>query len=86
MSDASDRFAERLADDLERTLGEGILVQELEIDDAGPIRVQVACLVDGQVRELVIEATDVLDAYRQLIRAAAELRLSAAWWQLVGPT
>jgi hypothetical protein len=86
VSDAADQFADRLAGDLERVLGAGILVRDISFDGDGPVRARVACLVDGQVRDLEVEATDLLDAYRRLIKAAAELRLAAAWWQIVGPT
>ncbi len=86
MSDADERFAARLADDLERVLGEGILVTELEIGRDGGVAIHLACLVEGQVREIDVRAEDLLDAYRQVVRAAAELRLAGAWWQMVGPT
>jgi hypothetical protein len=86
MSDADERFATRLADDLKRVLGEGILITELEIERDGAVAVRLACLVEGQVREIDVRAEDLLDAYRQVIRAAAELRLAGAFWQMVGPT
>lgn len=86
MSDADARFADRLAEDLERVLGEGILITELSIGRDGRVVIHLACLTDGQVREADIESDDLLDAYRDAIRAAAEIRLAAAWWQIVGPT
>jgi translation initiation factor 1 (eIF-1/SUI1) len=47
MNDAETRLAERLARDLERILGTGILVEDLEIEGEGPVRVRVACQLVG---------------------------------------
>jgi len=85
MNDAEARLAERLAEDLGRVLGTGILVQDLEITGDGPVTIEVACLVDGQSREIHAEGESAMDAIAAVIRAAAELRLSAAFWQMVGP-
>jgi len=85
MTDAEERFAERLAADLERVLGEGVAIADLEITGAGPVRARVVCFIEGHVRTIEVEADDDLDAYRLIVQAAAELRLSAAWWQIVGP-
>ncbi|HEY5435274.1 MAG TPA: hypothetical protein VIK13_08570 [Candidatus Limnocylindrales bacterium] len=86
MNDAEEQLARRLAADLERVLGTGILVQDLEIDGDGPVTITVACLVDGASREIHAEGATALDAISNVIRLAAELRLSAAFWQMVGPT
>jgi hypothetical protein len=86
MTEAEERFAERLAEDLEQVLGAGIIVRDVEIDSDGAVLVRVACLVDGQIRELEARGETMLEAYREVIGAAAELRLAAAWWQIVGPT
>ena len=85
MNDAEARLAERLAVHLERVLGTGVLIQDLEISGDGPVAIDVACLVDGQAREIHAEGENAVDAIGVVIRAAAELRLSAAFWQLVGP-
>lgn len=85
MNDAEARLAERLAADLERILGTGILVEDLEIEGDGPVTVRVACLVDGMSREIHVEGETAIAAMSQVIRLAAELRLSAAFWQMVGP-
>ena len=50
MNDAETRLAERLATDLERILGTGILIEDLEVTGEGPVTVRVACLVDGRSR------------------------------------
>lgn len=85
MNEAEARLAERLARDLERVLGTGILIEDLEITGDGPVTIHAACLVDGRSQELVAEGATVLEAIRGVIRAAAELRLTSAWWQIVGP-
>jgi hypothetical protein len=85
VNDAEARLAERLAEDLGRILGTGILVQDLEIRGDGPVTIDVACLVDGQSRELHAEGESAVAAMASVIRAAAELRLTAAFWQMVGP-
>ena len=85
MNDAEAQLAARLADDLERVLGTGILVQDLEIEGESPVTIHVACLVDGQAREIVAAGESAIDAMAGVIRLAAEMRLGAAFWQVVGP-
>ena len=85
MNDAEARLAARLAEDLERVLGTGILVEDLEIEGDGPVTIHVACLVEGQAREIHAEGESAIEAMSTVIRLAAEMRLSASFWQLVGP-
>jgi hypothetical protein len=85
MNDAEAQLAERLAADLERVLGTGIFIQDLEISGDGPVTITVACLVDGRAREIHAAGESAVDAMANVIRLAAELRLSAAFWQMVGP-
>ena len=85
MNDAEARLAARLASDLERILGTGILIEDLEIEGDGPVTINVACLVDGASREIHAEGESVLEAISNVVHLAAELRLSAAFWQMVGP-
>ena len=85
MNDAETRLAERLSADLERVLGTGILIEDLEIQGDGPVTINVACLVDGQSREIRADGESAIDAMSNVIRMAAELRLSSAFWQMVGP-
>jgi hypothetical protein len=85
VNDAESRLAARLAEDLGRVLGTGILVQDLEIEGDGPVTIRVACLVDGQAREIAVAGESAIDAMSSVIRLAAEMRLSAAFWQVVGP-
>ena len=85
MNAAETRLAERLTVDPERILGTGILIEDLEITGEGPVTVRVACLVDGASREIEVQGDSAVTAISEVIRAAAELRLSAAFWQMVGP-
>ena len=85
VNDAEARLAERLAADLERVLGTGILIEDLEIEGDGPVTISVACLVDGTSREIHAEGASAIAAISSVIRLAAELRLTAAFWQMVGP-
>lgn len=85
MNDTERLLADRLAADLGRVLGEGILVQDLELEGDGPVTIRVACLVEGQFREISAEGADAVEAAGRLIRRAAEARTSATFWQVVGP-
>lgn len=85
MNDAEAQLADRLAHDLERILGTGILIQDLEIRGEGPVVISVACLVDGRSREIRAEGESAIAAVSTVIRLAAEVRLSSAFWQMVGP-
>lgn len=83
--DANQRFAERLAREVEGVLGVGIALDEVSLEGETPVTIRATCLVDGQLREFAGTGPTILEASRDLIRAAAELRLAAAWWRLVGP-
>jgi len=85
MTDAEAAFAARLVQDLDRVLGEGVAVSDVELHGDGPVRVRVVCLADGRVHEIEAEADDVLAVYHEVVRQAAEVRLAAAWWRIVGP-
>lgn len=84
MTEAEEAFAIRLADDLERILGPGLAVADLEMAGDGPVAMRAAILVDGMVREIEASGETSLDAYRALTLAAAELRLGAAYRRIVG--
>ena len=94
MSEADQRFADRLAEDLARILGTGILIDRLDFghaDDAGdgadgPARIRVVCLFDGRAETLEADGETRLEAYNGLIRAAAEFRLGLAWRNMIAPT
>lgn len=85
MNDAEARLAERLAEDLERVLGTGIAISDVELVGEGPVTIRVTCLVDGAVREIEATGETTIEAMSGIVRAAAELRLAHAFWQIVGP-
>ncbi len=84
MNDAEAQLAARLAEDLERVLGTGILIADLEIEGDGPVTISVTCLVEGHSREIDAEGDTVGDAMSAVIRRAAELRLAGVFWQIIG--
>ncbi|MEA2547540.1 MAG: hypothetical protein QOE42_138 [Chloroflexota bacterium] len=87
MNDAEEQFAARLGEDLERVLGAGLAVDDIEMSTAGErARVRATLLVDGRIETLEVEADDVVGLYRPLMERAAELRLGAAFWRMVGPS
>lgn len=86
MDDAEARFAERLAEDLERVLGAGIAIDDVELTAAdGAAHARATILIDGRVETIEVSGPDVVALYRPLIKKAAELRLDAAFWRIVGP-
>jgi hypothetical protein len=86
MNDAEERFAERLAADLEHVLGAGIAIDDVElaVDNSGA-HVTATLLVDGRIETVEADGENLLDLYRPLVQRAAELRLGAAFWRMVGP-
>lgn len=86
MNDAEERLAEALAQDLERILGTGIVIQDLEVEGDGPVTIRVACLSDGMARGIEAHGETAIEAITDVIRLAAEVRLAGAFWQMVGPT
>lgn len=88
MNDAEERFAARLAEDLERVLGVGIAIDDIEIEvgDAGRgARVTARLLLGARVETIEAVGTSVLALYTPILQRAAELRLKDAFWQMVGP-
>jgi hypothetical protein len=87
VSDAEDEFAERLASELGRILGTGILFEELELGatDADPAHIRAVCLFDGFSEVLEADGATRREAYDKLVRAAAELRLSLASRNMIAP-
>jgi hypothetical protein len=86
-SEADERFAERLAEELERILGTGIILEELDLgsDEASPARIRAVALYDGRSEVLEADGETRLEAYNRLVRAAAELRLSVAARNMIAP-
>ena len=86
MNDAEERFAKRLGHDLERVLGAGIAVDDIELStEDGSARVVATLLVEARIETIEVTAPDVVALYRPLIERAAELRLRSAFWRMVGP-
>jgi hypothetical protein len=87
MNDAEERFAERLAEDLERVLGVGIAIDDVDVQVGdGSAKVTAILLIGDRIETIEAVGHDVLALYRPIVRRAAEIRLQSAWWQLVGPT
>jgi hypothetical protein len=87
VNDAETQFAERLGQDLARVLGVGIAIDDIELELAdGGARAVATLLIDGRVETIEASGADLLALYRPLIQRAAELRLAAAFWQMIGPT
>ncbi len=86
--EAEERFAARIADALGRILGTGIVIDELDLGptDADPAKIRVLCLFDGGAETIEAEGATALDAYNQLIKAAAEMRLAIASRRMIAPT
>jgi len=86
MNDAEQRFAQRLGEDLERVLGAGLAVDDIELStEDGGARVVATLLVEARIETIEVTAPDVVALYRPLIERAAELRLRSAFWRMVGP-
>ena len=84
MNDAEVQLAHRLAVDLEQVLGTTIEVDAVEIAGDGPARITVACRAHGAVQAIAADGDSVVDATTGILRAAAELRLTTAFRELVG--
>jgi hypothetical protein len=87
ITEADERFLERLADDLGRILGTGIVIDELRLgpNEDTPTKIRALCLFDGGTQVLEIGGETRLEAYNLLVRAVAELRLSIAARQMIAP-
>jgi hypothetical protein len=87
ISEADERFADRLAEDLGRILGTGILIDELDLGptDDSPARIRVLCLFDGGAETLEADGETRLEAYNRLVHAAAEMRLAIAARRMIAP-
>ena len=87
MNDAEEQFARRLADDLEHVLGIGIAIDDIELSAGeSTAHVRATLLLEGRIETIEADGIDFLALYRPLIERAAELRLGAAFWRMVGPT
>jgi hypothetical protein len=86
VNDAEVRFAERLAIDLEQVLGAGIAIDDIELgQDDNVAHVRATLLIEGRIETIEADAPDVIALYRPVMERAAELRLGAAFWRMIGP-
>ena len=87
MSEADDQFAGRLAEELGRILGTGIILDELDLGpgEDDPARIRALCLFDGRTEVLEAAGDTRLEAYNRLIKAASELRLAIASRNMIAP-
>jgi hypothetical protein len=87
MNDAEERFAERLAEDLARVLGIGIVVDDVALDVAedGEATVTATLFAGPRLETIEARAESILALYEPIIRRAAELRLADAYWRMIGP-
>jgi hypothetical protein len=86
-TEADEQFAARLAEDLARILGTGILIDRLDLGaaDDQPAHIRVVCLFDGAAEVLEAAGETRLEAYNRLIRGAAEMRLAIAARRMIAP-
>ena len=85
MDDAQARLAERLVVDLEQILGPAIRIDGISIEGDTPVVVRVVCLVDGRSSEIEAHGETAIDAISDVMRVAAETRLTVAFGQLIAP-
>lgn len=86
MDDPEEQFATRLAADLERVLGAGVSIDDVELTATdGAAHVRATILIDGRIQTIEASGPDAGALYRPLMERAAELRLGAAFWRIVGP-
>ena len=87
MSEADDQFAGRLAEELGRILGTGIILDELDLGpgEGDPARIRALCLFDGRTEVLEAAGDTRREAYNRLIKAASELRLTLASRNMIAP-
>ena len=87
MTDAEAQFAERLGEDLDRVLGAGLAVDDIELSSTGDLAsVRATLLVEGRIETIEVSASNEAGLYRPLIERAALLRLQSAFWRMTGPT
>lgn len=86
MNDAEERFAERLAEDLDRVLGAGIAIDDVDLHVGdGEATVRATLLIGERVETIEARGSDILSLYRPIVERAAELRLASAFWRMIGP-
>jgi hypothetical protein len=86
IADAEERFAVRLAEDIERVLGVGIVIDDVEVHAGeGTATVAATLLIGDRVERIEAVGSDLIALYRPILQRAAEIRLRTAYWQMIGP-
>ncbi len=80
---AEERIAERLVQDLERVLGAGVAIDVVSSEPGGRAVVRATVLAEGMIETIEVEAASEREAYPELIRRAAQLRLTGAWPRMI---
>ena len=84
MSEADERFAGRLADDLAQRFGPSVAVLAVAIErDGAGTRMTTTCAAGGEAFEADASAENDLEAYERLRNAVIERRLGRAFERLV---
>ena len=86
MTEAQARFADRLAEEVQAVLGPSIAIETVEISGDGPVTIIANCRTADRLEAVTGRGPTLLDASRDLITAAAEHRLGAAWHRLLETT
>jgi hypothetical protein len=87
MNETETMFAERLAEDLDRVLGAGIAIDDIEVvQGSDEARVVATLLIEGRVETIEARGSDLAGLYRPLVERAAQLRLASAFWRMIGPS
>jgi len=83
MTEAQAQFADRLAEEVQAVLGPTIAIETVAVTGDGPVTIAADCRTGDRLEPVTGRGATLLDASRDLIKAAAELRLGAAWHQLM---
>jgi hypothetical protein len=85
MSDADDRFVERLAAELTPLLGPRLRVTAIDLDRPAEDRVTIAVTLETSAKPLVLtdEADSLTEAASRLLAKAPEVRLAEAFREII---
>jgi hypothetical protein len=86
MTEAQAQFADRLAEEVQAVLGPTMTIEVVAIIGDGPVTIVADCRTGDRLEPVTGRGSTLLDASRDLITAAAELRLGAAWQRLMETT
>ena len=66
MTEAEERLAEKLEEDIARVLGAGFAIDDVVIETNGRAHVYATVLAEGHIETIDVEAASVLEAYPEL--------------------